>query len=334
MSPIVHERRRWLRVCSVGDVPRSGARLVRVGGSDVALFRTSDGAILAVANRCPHQGGPLAEGVVTGHFVICPRHGWKLDLVTGAAAAPDRGCATRFAVDVRGDDVFVDSHTRVRALPPLEELCGSDGDSGRVVLGRRRATPDDFATLDLERALPVVSVEPPSPDTPDSLRLELRLRGEPRAVLTLRDLLERPVVEVPAHLTSLSFGFTRPVRWRGVRLADLFAGIDAAPFFSFWSWDTAETRQGERFFETLPASYALDPRTLLAFGMNGGPLPKEHGGPLRLVVPFLQGYKSVKWLTCIDLTDDDELGYKQKHGFIEFPELAATPSLLMARGRR
>lgn len=333
MSPVKKEQR-WVRVCRVDDVPASGSRLVRLGPIEVGLFRTAHGAILAVANRCPHKGGPLSEGIVTGHHVVCPLHGWKVDLVTGAAVEPDRGCVTRFAVDVRGDDVFLDAHTRPRETPPLEDVCGTHADTGRPKLGRRRATADDFSLMDFDRPLPVLAVEPPSPDTRDSLRLELLRGGELRATLTLDDLERLSTVEVPAHVTCLMFGFTRPVRWRGVRLADVLAGIDVPPFLSFWSWSTTATKEGERFFETLPRRYAFDPRTLLAFGMDGAPLPKEHGGPLRLVVPFLQGYKSVKWLSRIDLTDEDEVGYKKKHGFIEFPELAATPSVLMSLRRR
>ncbi|HTM19333.1 MAG TPA: molybdopterin-dependent oxidoreductase, partial [Kofleriaceae bacterium] len=114
--------------------------------------------------------------------------------------------------------------------------------------------------------------------------------------------------------------------WTGVRLADLLGALDLPPwsFATFYAWDTAATGEGTRYFEPLPRAYALDPRTLLAFGLDGGPLPREHGGPLRLAVPFLQGYKSVKWLTRIALGDQDTVGYKRRGGFIERPELAPT----------
>ena len=141
--------------------------------------------------------------------------------------------------------------------------------------------------------------------------------------MIVRDLRARyATVEVPTHVTCLMFGFTRAVTWTGVRLADVLRGTGTLPFVSFYAWETVATAEKERFFETLPLAYAIDPRTLLVFGMNGGPLPKEHGGPLRLVVPFLQGYKSVKWLTWIKLCGEDEVGYKKRHGFIEFPEFS------------
>jgi nitrite reductase (NADH) small subunit len=311
----------WVRACAVDEIPARGGRLVQLGAIEVGVFRTGHGAILAVANRCPHRGGPLSEGIITDHTVICPLHGWKLDLVTGAACAPDVGCVTRFPVDVRGREVWIDAATRPREVPPIEDVTGVHADTGRPRLGRRRAAHDDFTLYDFERPIPVLAVEPPSPDSAASLRLRLT-RGESLiAEYTLDDLVRLcPTVTQPAHLTCLMFGFTRPVAWRGVRLCDVLAAVEPPPFVTFYSWNTSATREGERFFETLPRAYALDPRTLLAFDLNDAPLPKEHGGPLRLVVPFLQGYKSVKWLTEIALRDDDEVGYKKRHGFIEFPE--------------
>jgi DMSO/TMAO reductase YedYZ molybdopterin-dependent catalytic subunit len=57
-----------------------------------------------------------------------------------------------------------------------------------------------------------------------------------------------------------------------------------------------------------------DRRTMLAFGLDGEALPHEYGGPLRLVVPFLQGYKSVKWLTRIEAFQHDPAGIKRLLG--------------------
>ena len=313
----------WIRVCAINDLPHRGGRAVRIGATDVALFCLSHGAIVAVEDRCPHKGGKLSEGIVCDHTVVCPLHGWRIDLLRGEATDPDAGCVRRFPVDVRNGGVFVSVAGRNAPLPaPLAERVGRHSDTGRPKLGRRRAGVQDFALHDFDRPIPVLAVEPPSPHDELTHRVQLTdLRGQ-SSTYSIDDLRERfPTVESPAHIVCLMFGFTRPVTWTGVRLRDLLAGTEGPfNFASFHSWDTTGTPEGERFFETLPRRYALDPRALLAFGMNGGPLPREHGGPLRLAVPFLQGYKSVKWLTDIRLTEHDEIGYKKKHGFIEFPE--------------
>jgi nitrite reductase (NADH) small subunit len=88
-------------VCRVDDIPRLGARVVRrAGAEDIALFRCRDDRIFAVIDRCPHKGGPLSAGLVHGHAVTCPLHGWTIELDSGQAQAPDVGCVKTVAVRV------------------------------------------------------------------------------------------------------------------------------------------------------------------------------------------------------------------------------------------
>jgi len=68
----------------VESVPLGEGRAFCVNGLSVAVFRPRDGSLYAVQAECPHQGGPLAEGIVGGCSVICPLHSWKFDLATGA----------------------------------------------------------------------------------------------------------------------------------------------------------------------------------------------------------------------------------------------------------
>lgn len=82
----------WIKIGRVEDIPRLGARTVQTTKGDIAVFRTRDDEIFALHNRCPHKGGPLSEGIVTGKVVVCPLHSWTIDLETGEATAPDEGC--------------------------------------------------------------------------------------------------------------------------------------------------------------------------------------------------------------------------------------------------
>ena len=92
----------WVDICRVEDIPSRGARVVaREGGIPIALFRAADDAVFAVLDRCPHRGGPLSQGLVTGARVVCPLHGWTVDLASGEASAPDEGCTQAFVVDVK-----------------------------------------------------------------------------------------------------------------------------------------------------------------------------------------------------------------------------------------
>ncbi len=54
-----------------------------VAGRTIAVFRQRDGRVFATDNHCPHRDGPLADGIVGDGTVICPLHGWKIDLASG-----------------------------------------------------------------------------------------------------------------------------------------------------------------------------------------------------------------------------------------------------------
>ena len=99
----------WVRVCPTDDIPRLGARVVRRGiAPNVAIFRTADDKFFALADRCPHRGGPLSQGIVFGERVACPLHNTCVDLDSGCAVAPDKGQVQSFAVKVMEGDVYVD----------------------------------------------------------------------------------------------------------------------------------------------------------------------------------------------------------------------------------
>jgi nitrite reductase (NADH) small subunit len=102
--------RRFVTVCALDDIPRLGARVLRrppEEGGDIAVFRTADDRVFALADRCPHKGGPLSQGIIHGDRVACPLHNWQIALETGLAAEPDEGCAARYPVRLEGAAVTV-----------------------------------------------------------------------------------------------------------------------------------------------------------------------------------------------------------------------------------
>ena len=86
-------------------IPRGEGRTFVVGDRDVAVFRTRSGEVFATQARCPHEGGPLADGMVGGGRVICPMHAYRFDLASGRPLGND--CAAlrtyRVTVDERGE---------------------------------------------------------------------------------------------------------------------------------------------------------------------------------------------------------------------------------------
>jgi nitrite reductase [NAD(P)H] small subunit len=109
----------WSRICAVRDIPVLGARMVKVAGTSIAIFRTADDRIFALRDRCPHKGGPLSQGIVHGEQVTCPLHGWVIELRDGAAVAPDSGCAPCYAVRVKDGEVWLHFTPRVLSTPAV-----------------------------------------------------------------------------------------------------------------------------------------------------------------------------------------------------------------------
>lgn len=85
----------WIRITACENVPVREGRAVQVGSREIAIFNlgpsTELGAgdrFLATDNQCPHKGGPLCDGIVTGTAVVCPLHAWKISLVDGTVQRP------------------------------------------------------------------------------------------------------------------------------------------------------------------------------------------------------------------------------------------------------
>ncbi len=97
----------WRRVCALADIPPLGARVVQSEQGDIAVFRTAEDDIFALRDRCPHQGGPLSQGIVFGRKVACPLHGWNIQLEDGRAVAPDQGCTASFPVKIESGQVYL-----------------------------------------------------------------------------------------------------------------------------------------------------------------------------------------------------------------------------------
>ena len=110
-------KKEWLRVCSIDDIPRRGARVVKSTLGDIAVFRNADDEVFALLDKCPHKGGPLSQGIVHGRKVACPLHNWNIQLEDGKAVAPDVGCARTFPVKLEGGDVYL----QFDAAAPLEK---------------------------------------------------------------------------------------------------------------------------------------------------------------------------------------------------------------------
>lgn len=97
----------WLEIGAISTIPLQGSRVVRTSQGDIAVFRTATDRVFALADRCPHKGGPLSQGIVFGERVACPLHNWVIELGSGEAVAPDQGCARHYPVKIENGIAFL-----------------------------------------------------------------------------------------------------------------------------------------------------------------------------------------------------------------------------------
>jgi DMSO/TMAO reductase YedYZ molybdopterin-dependent catalytic subunit len=158
--------------------------------------------------------------------------------------------------------------------------------------------------------LPVQHVGDPPPVPAEGWTLALSGEVRRPRVLTLAELLALATVEVEADFHAGAGWSVVGLRWRGARLADLIAQArptEAARAVRF--------SDGQRYDETLTLDASLEPDVVLAVELDGAPLPREHGGPLRLVAPARYGWKSVKWLRAVEVLADERPGFWERRGF-------------------
>jgi len=99
----------WVRIAYCRDIPLREGRAVKAANRDIAVFNLGD-RFLAVENRCPHKGGPLADGIASGTTVVCPLHAWKMNLESGRGVnGPSvASCVETFRTRVEGGIVLLE----------------------------------------------------------------------------------------------------------------------------------------------------------------------------------------------------------------------------------
>ena len=94
-------------VAEVGEIPPGGRKIVEIAGRSIGVFNLG-GEYFALRNRCPHQGGPLGQGILTGTSIMCPWHAWEFDCRTGLNDVEPDDKVDTYPVKVEGQDVLID----------------------------------------------------------------------------------------------------------------------------------------------------------------------------------------------------------------------------------
>lgn len=129
--------------------------------------------------------------------------------------------------------------------------------------------------------------------------------------LSVADLEALPPTRLTKEFQCVTGWHVPDVHWVGVRLTDLAAQAGALPSagaFEFTSFDGVYT-------ESLTVEQAHQTGAVVAYSMLGGPVSREHGGPVRLFVPDMFGYKSIKWLSGVQLVRTATPGFWEQNGY-------------------
>ena len=148
----------------------------------------------------------------------------------------------------------------------------------------------------------------------DLWRLEIRGHLDRGVTFSYEDLQQFDQVDQETTLMCISnrigAGLFSNAKWRGVRLHDLLqsAGVREGAVDCF-------VHGADAYRDSFPFEKAMEETTLVVYQINGEPLPRRHGYPVRLVVPGMFGEKNVKWVTRIDISTRDEQGFYEEQGW-------------------
>ena len=180
----------------------------------------------------------------------------------------------------------------------LSPLTGGGGGLASILPGA-----DGFRIYSVSSTLPSISTS----------QYRLRVEGlvDRPMVLTFEDLQAMPHTQLTRDFQCVTGWRVPDVHWAGVSLSEILRAAGVQPggkAITFESYDGTD-------FESLTLDQAGRPDVIVADRMLGGPVTSEHGGPVRLYVAPMYGYKSLKWLSAIRVVDRVEPGFWEDNGY-------------------
>lgn len=150
-------------------------------------------------------------------------------------------------------------------------------------------------------------------ETPDVSMQDWRFRVwglASEVILTWDDFMAMPQSEFTADFHCVTTWSKLDVKWRGIKVTDFMRQIDVAPAAAY----VLEHCYGG-YTTNLAMDDFLREENFFAHTLLDEPLPAEHGGPMRLVVPHLYAWKSAKWINGLQFLEQEELGFWERNGY-------------------
>ena len=167
-----------------------------------------------------------------------------------------------------------------------------------------RVPPGQHVTKDF----PVLSAGPTPHTPPEDWTFSVTQDGQMRKAWTWEEFRALPTETVTADIHCVTRWSKLGTQWRGVSVDTLLeaAGYDAPYVLAFCDGG---------YTTNLPVGDVTAGKAWVALDYDGGPLPPEHGGPARLLVPHLYFWKSAKWVRGLELRDHDAPGFWETYGY-------------------
>jgi DMSO/TMAO reductase YedYZ molybdopterin-dependent catalytic subunit len=177
---------------------------------------------------------------------------------------------------------------------------------GRPAGSGTRLPPGQFVTEDF----PVLSAGPTPRIALEAWRFTLRVGPKPVKQWTWDEFSGMPTTTITRDIHCVTRWSKFDTTWAGISIDDLLAsaGVEApTPYVLAHSVDGYSTN--------VPTRDLVGGRGMVAIAYDGKPIPAEHGGPARLLVPHLYFWKSAKWLNGLQFTERDEAGFWELRGY-------------------
>lgn len=191
----------------------------------------------------------------------------------------------------------------------ISRLFGRNPDpeaSERLPNGEPRLPPEQTLT----KKWPILTYEDTPTFDPQTYRFRIWGAVEEPLDLGWDELLALPRVQLTADFHCVTAWSRFDNAWEGVAIRELLARVKPKPEATFvmaHSWTGYTTN--------MPLADLDDDDTLVAFKHDGAEIEREHGGPVRLIVPKLYAYKSAKWLSGLEFMESDRPGFWEVRGY-------------------
>jgi DMSO/TMAO reductase YedYZ molybdopterin-dependent catalytic subunit len=167
-----------------------------------------------------------------------------------------------------------------------------------------RVPPGQYVTHDF----PVLSAGPTQHTRPEQWSFAIRQGGDTKKSWSWDEMRALPAEDVTTDIHCVTRWSKLDTHWQAVSIDTLLAQVEHEASYVLAFSDGGYTTN-------LPLADITGGQAWLAYGYDGAPLPPEHGGPARLLVPHLYFWKSAKWVRGLDLLDHDEPGFWETYGY-------------------